>query len=599
MSPPHGDMAAVGVGLSGSRLDRGLVFYCAHGLLAIHRLLQVLPGLRVRSEGFKRVLRAAYGFLLFAVSRGRHIISSPPEGRLRPASGASQLPSGWDQETESWTRQMLETGDATPPFPAWDCTESESDAVRLRGCLPYLAEHYCATGEPRVAELISLLLASVVEAAPRRRRWVWDTTNTALRLITLLRARETLRRARMALPPEQDQWLERFLRMHEAPLALGRAVEPDGNHTLLNVAGRAAHALLKRPEQVLPSTLREELHQAFAAQFLSDGGHAERSPHYHLQSLALFQQLCRTDASRRHADSQPPECARAPLAALSQMVTPSGEVYRFGDASRSWSGRDRGTEVRELLEWANHREGETATDISRDFGLVVWEWLARGHRLRLVADIGPLGSTANPGHGHADALSFCLYVDGEEVVTDPGTFSYSSDPSSTWFKLPQAHSTVHWIDTPSYLLSGYYHWTRFPPRPELTAVGPPPRRLLEATQRWRVGRREFLHCRRWIADSVGLRVIDRLESGPERAAVRLQLPPSTHPRIERDGGVTLKSGAGCIRVSRAGTVAAEVRPVEGWYAPAYGRRSESAAVEWVLGRSGGTRLLQLDFAVSA
>lgn len=45
----------------------------------------------------------------------------------------------------------------------------------------------------------------------------------------------------------------------------------------------------------------------------------------------------------------------------------------------------------------------------------------------LAFDHGPLGFGRLAAHGHADALSVQLYVDGEPVLIDPGTFIYNGD----------------------------------------------------------------------------------------------------------------------------------------------------------------------------
>lgn len=49
-----------------------------------------------------------------------------------------------------------------------------------------------------------------------------------------------------------------------------------------------------------------------------------------------------------------------------------------------------------------------------------------GHGV-LAFDHGPLGFGRLAAHGHADALSVQLYVDGEPVLIDPGTFIYNGD----------------------------------------------------------------------------------------------------------------------------------------------------------------------------
>ena len=55
----------------------------------------------------------------------------------------------------------------------------------------------------------------------------------------------------------------------------------------------------------------------------------------------------------------------------------------------------------------------------------------------------PLGFLSIAAHGHADALSFSLSVDGFTVLVDTGTFSYHTDmPWRNYFKGTLAHNTV-------------------------------------------------------------------------------------------------------------------------------------------------------------
>jgi hypothetical protein len=39
-------------------------------------------------------------------------------------------------------------------------------------------------------------------------------------------------------------------------------------------------------------------------------------------------------------------------------------------------------------------------------------------------DAAPLGFLSIAAHGHADALSFILHVDGSPILVDPGMFTY-------------------------------------------------------------------------------------------------------------------------------------------------------------------------------
>ena len=61
----------------------------------------------------------------------------------------------------------------------------------------------------------------------------------------------------------------------------------------------------------------------------------------------------------------------------------------------------------------------------------------------LVMDFGPLGLGSTAAHGHADALSLWLSIDGEYFLIDAGTYAYHSHPEwRTFFRSTAAHNTV-------------------------------------------------------------------------------------------------------------------------------------------------------------
>ena len=58
-------------------------------------------------------------------------------------------------------------------------------------------------------------------------------------------------------------------------------------------------------------------------------------------------------------------------------------------------------------------------------------------------DAAPLGFLSIAAHGHADALSFILHVDGNPVIVDPGTFTYHTHKDlRRYFVSTLAHNTV-------------------------------------------------------------------------------------------------------------------------------------------------------------
>lgn len=70
--------------------------------------------------------------------------------------------------------------------------------------------------------------------------------------------------------------------------------------------------------------------------------------------------------------------------------------------------------------------------------------LARdGRYISVWMDAGELGMGPLAAHGHADALSLILRIDGQTILCDPGTYDYFTYPAwRAYFRSTRAHNTV-------------------------------------------------------------------------------------------------------------------------------------------------------------
>jgi hypothetical protein len=134
--------------------------------------------------------------------------------------------------------------------------------------------------------------------------------------------------------------------------------------------------------------------------------------------------------------------------------------------------------------------------------------------LRVIADAGPLGYLSIAAHGHADALAFTLSVGGEELLIDPGTYSYHVEKKwRDYFRGTSAHNTVRVDGLDQSTIAGSFMWRDHAhARCEEWAPG-------EAEERW-VGV-HLGYCR--LADPVVHRRTIRLEKGIRRVTVTDEL----------------------------------------------------------------------------
>ena len=81
--------------------------------------------------------------------------------------------------------------------------------------------------------------------------------------------------------------------------------------------------------------------------------------------------------------------------------------------------------------------------------------------VKIVVDCAPLGYLGTAAHGHADALAFTLSVGGQEILVDPGTFSYHTQ--AQWrnhFRGTAAHNTVTVDGLDQSEIGGPFLWMR-------------------------------------------------------------------------------------------------------------------------------------------
>ena len=156
--------------------------------------------------------------------------------------------------------------------------------------------------------------------------------------------------------------------------------------------------------------------EQIAEQILPDGGHFERSVMYHaimLEDVLDVMKFCGDDATWLNP------VAEKMLRYLVNMTGPDGKIAMFNDAA---DGIARPTE---WLACYAKSLGVEAPIVGPfvDFPDTGYTRMTAGDFV-LFADSALIGPDYQPGHAHADTLTYELYYKGRKVVTDVGTSEY-------------------------------------------------------------------------------------------------------------------------------------------------------------------------------
>jgi len=85
----------------------------------------------------------------------------------------------------------------------------------------------------------------------------------------------------------------------------------------------------------------------------------------------------------------------------------------------------------------------------------------KNNQASLLFDCAQLGYTAIAAHGHADALSFIMRLNGKDLFVDTGTYDYYSFPQ--WrdhFRKTRAHNTIEVDNLDQSVITGRFMWEK-------------------------------------------------------------------------------------------------------------------------------------------
>ena len=320
------------------------------------------------------------------------------------------------------------------------------------------------------------------------------------------------------------------------------------------------------------------LQRQLPEQVLADGGHFERSPMYHAIILADLLDLI--NLARTYPDALPrpivegwQNTAQRMLRWMASMIHPDGQIGFFNDAAF-----DIAMEPCEIDAYARDL-GMPGMPAPSNIVDLAESGYARGAAgpFTVFIDAAPVGPDYQPGHAHADTLSFELSFEDERVVVNGGTSTYEVGDLRARERSTSAHSTIE-IDgeNSSEVWAGF----RVGRRAEVTHRRVWSDGAVHSVSAAHTGYRHLpgqpVHRRRWDVAPGSVRIDDEITGHYGNAVARFHL----HPDIRVDIADDLCSGclatAGGRRIAFEASAPVQLEPSQ--WAPEFGRQIATHAL---------------------
>ncbi|HEU5112970.1 MAG TPA: heparinase II/III-family protein, partial [Acidimicrobiia bacterium] len=203
-------------------------------------------------------------------------------------------------------------------------------------------------------------------------------------------------------------------------------------------------------------------------------------------------------------------------------------------------------------------------------------------------DGGPLGYMATAAHGHDDALSVEIRHDGVDVLADPGTYCYQSEPFwRSYFRSIRAHNTLELAKARHARQTGPFMWSSSERSDVVEISEGPETSWTGICRRDHVDGGEIEHRRTVVLDEAGVTIEDSVDRSTP-ASLRFHLGPLVECVL--DGNLAQLTWASAEGQARSATMELDgamtwraVRGDEkaplGWYSPGFDVRVASFTLE--------------------
>ena len=220
------------------------------------------------------------------------------------------------------------------------------------------------------------------------------------------------------------------------------------NHLLENAFALYVGGLVTGEHDILNAG-RQLLEQQLEEQILNDGMHYERSPMYHM--LILDRLLDALNFAKAYEDELV-ESFKWFARKMTSLALNWSELERIPMMQDSAYGI--APQLPDILRYAERL-------LVEDMPLVPGKLCQSRYRtltsraLTLIANVGSIHPSYQPGHAHADELHFELYQKGKPVITDIGVSTYEKNERRLLERSTASHNCISWGGNSSDVWSGF------------------------------------------------------------------------------------------------------------------------------------------------
>lgn len=448
--------------------------------------------------------------------------------------------------------------------------------------LHYLNDVGLNSGQLSLTSLEQLIIRWI-EGNPPNKGVGWESYPISIRIVNILKF---LSSNRMGSPPDV---VMNSLAIQAGCLMSRLEYHILANHLLANAKALVFAGILLEGKDVIAWREKglEILDQQLIEQFKQDGGHYELSPMYH---AILIWDVCDLICLAQSSNSKALLCrvdnwlaiVEAGIIWMQAMVHPDREISFFNDSAFSI-----GPTLDQLETYANNlgivicepqRETEEfwSHKLLQDTGFVCVFDGSLKHKA--ILDIGQIGCSYQPGHAHADTLSFELSLFGQRLFVNSGTSTYEDNSLRHYQRGTAAHNTVQ-VDekNSSEVWSGFRVASRARPGP--IEISSSPECLVVNgyyTSYFSVLRGPKV-SRKWQFLPASVRIEDSINGNFKHAVARLHCSPDVC--VESVNGQLLLNMADGKIIFLTSKNASKIIVKEGFWYPRFGEAVANKRIE--------------------